>query len=201
MACIPPGRCLTPNPACSLPIYRWRRCAAWSGAPPYLTVRGLPVEVLEHLVRIGGYSVCIGQNVQPASLSLQRVCDLFSRLCLLYCWKKKKKIERHISLLFYFESQPLYGAVFHTTLPNPEQYATSHSSSPIYVLHISRWVYTQSNTFRTCWTDVLEAGWTLLQICKSCSRHPSRSGWPSQRKWITSWSSPCLWEAEQLLIL
>ena len=32
-------------------------------------------------------------------------------------------------------------------------------------------------------------------------RHHGRSGWPSQRRWFTTWSSPCRKEAEQLLIL
>ena len=46
-----------------------------------------------------------------------------------------------------------------------------------------------------------ETEWTPLQTCVGGSRHLSRSGWPFQGRWCTTWSSPCLTDDEQLLIL
>ena len=48
---------------------------------------------------------------------------------------------------------------------------------------------------------MFEEEWTALQTCVSCFGHSSRGVWPSQRKWFTTWSSPRLRDAEQLLIL
>ena len=93
---------------------------------------------------------------------------------------------------------------FNTTAPDPMHHATSHSSLPT-----TSWfspglpypkILTQSNTFGTNYTNVIEAETTPLQTCVSCSRHSSRSGSPSQSKWFTTWSSPSLRDAEQLLI-
>ena len=49
--------------------------------------------------------------------------------------------------------------------------------------------------------DEFEAEWTPLQTCVNCFRHLSRSGWPSKSKWFTTWSSLCLRDAGQLMIL
>ena len=58
-----------------------------------------------------------------------------------------------------------------------------------------------TNTLGTSRGDVFEAEWTPLLMYVSCFRHSSRSGWPSRRKWFTTWSSPCPRVAGQLLIL
>ena len=46
---------------------------------------------------------------------------------------------------------------------------------------------------------MFEAGWTPLQVCVSCFKHSSRSGWPFNRTWFTIWSSQR--DSGQLLIL
>ena len=55
---------------------------------------------------------------------------------------------------------------------------------------------TQTNTLGTSWTDVFKAVWMPLQMCVSCFRHSSRSGWPSQHMWFIRFSK-CLSDADQ----
>ena len=45
----------------------------------------------------------------------------------------------------------------------------------------------QQNTLGTSWRDVFETEWTPLQMCVSCFRRSSRSGWPSHCKKFTTW--------------
>ena len=110
------------------------------------------------------------------------------------------------TLFFYFiltikRCMALY---FNTITPDPMHHATPHSSS---LTTTSKFppgvpcpqISTQLNTFGRSWTDVFQAEWTPLQTWESCSRHSSRSGWPSQH--ITTWSRPGPWDAEQILIL
>ena len=74
----------------------------------------------------------------------------------------------------------------HHTVPRKQQRPKFSSGLPC------PQTLTLTNTLGTSWTDVCEAEWTHLQMCLSCFRHSSWSGWPSQRKWFTTWSSPCL---------
>ena len=123
--------------------------------------------------------------------------------CKIYC----SKIEMHI---FFWGGSFILGIkccmALDWTIPDPMQHATLHSSSPTTtskfspVLHVPRLKQKQI-TLRTSWRDAFQAEWTHLQTCESCFRHSSRSGWPSQRRWFTTWSSPCLRDAGQLLIL
>ena len=102
--------------------------------------------------------------------------------------------------------QTLYGTNFNTTTPDPTQHATPHSSSPTTTSKVSLAFHVPR--FKPSRTHLGVVGQTCprqserpLQTCASCSRHSSRSGWSSQRKWFTSWSGPCQKDAGQWLIL
>ena len=106
----------------------------------------------------------------------------------------------HICLLFHFVHQTFYDTVLQHNNARPHQHATPHRTSPTTTSKFSPGLpcphtLTQTNTLETSWRNMFKAEWTPLQMCIG------RSGWPSQRQWFTTWSSPCLRDAEQLLIL
>ena len=92
---------------------------------------------------------------------------------------------------------------FNATMPDPMQHTIPHISLPTTTPRFFPGLpcpqtWTQTSTLGRSWRDEVEAEWTHLQMSVSCFRHSSWSGWPSRRQWFTTWSSPCLWDAEQL---
>ena len=108
--------------------------------------------------------------------------------------------------LFYFSHQTLFGTVLQHDYDRPMQHAAPHSSSPTTTCKILSWssVSTDLNPNKHTWNELERCAWgrvSALQMCVSCFRHSSRIGWPSQHRWFKTWSSPCLRDAGQLLIL
>ena len=123
----------------------------------------------------------------------------------LYC----AKIKTHIVLLFYFGHQTLYGTVLQhdNAKPHAVRHNTQFLANNNNVVQILSWpsmspdLNPNKHTQNLLERDAFGAERTPRQICVSCFRHSSRTEWPSQRKWFKIWSSPCLRDAGQLLIL
>ena len=89
-------------------------------------------------------------------------------------------------------------------MTDPMQHATSHSSLPTTASKTVPWPSTSAelDPNKRTWNELERRvrGWVnAYGIVRAFFRHLSRSGWASQRKWFTTWSSPCLRDAGQLL--
>ena len=82
----------------------------------------------------------------------------------------------------------------HRTVPHLQQ----HPNFPL-AFHVPR--LKPKHTHLEQVGETCSRQWMPLQMCVNCFRHSSRSGWPPQHKWFTTWFSPCLRDVEQLLIL
>ena len=154
------------------------------------------------LVWFSGWSEMRG-STKSGLFPLTNMCGL--TFCLGWAWD---------TILFKDRNAKLFAVLFQAsnvvwccilTQRHQAPFSTPHHTVPRqqqchnFTLAFHGSIYTQSNTFGTIWTDVLEAEQMPLQRCRSCSRHPSRSGWPSKRKWFTAWPRPFLRDAKQLL--
>ena len=90
---------------------------------------------------------------------------------------------------------------FNMTMPDPMQHATPQSSPPTKTRNVQNSPLEFQPQLSTRWRDMFEREWMPLQMCMSHFRNSSRSGWPSQHKWFTTWPIPCLRSAGRLLIL
>ena len=122
--------------------------------------------------------------------------------------------KNHFSSFFFFflccfisRIKHCMSLYFNSTMPDRMQHATPHSSTPTTMSKILPWpsMSLDLNPNKHTWNELERRVRGRMnaptKVHESWFRHSSRSGWPSQRKWFTTWPSSCLRDAGQLLII